>query len=37
MTGTKVERIFAHGVTALDHFVVGRVLSAPSAIPTPTG
>src|SRR3954452_13260672 len=28
MTGTKVERLFAHGVTALDHFVVGRVLSA---------
>jgi phenylalanyl-tRNA synthetase beta chain len=28
MTGTKVERIFTHGVTALEHFVVGRVLSA---------
>src|ERR687886_950582 len=28
MTGTKVERIYAHGVTALEHFVVGRVLSA---------
>src|SRR4051794_26139503 len=28
MTGTKVERLFAHGVTALEHFVVGRVLSA---------
>src|SRR5215204_1158422 len=28
MTGTKVERLFAHGVTALENFVVGRVLSA---------
>ncbi|MDP9294466.1 MAG: phenylalanine--tRNA ligase subunit beta, partial [Actinomycetota bacterium] len=28
MTGTKGERIYAHGVAALDHFVVGRVLSA---------
>jgi phenylalanyl-tRNA synthetase beta chain len=28
MTGTEVERIYAHGVTALDNFVVGRVLSA---------
>jgi phenylalanyl-tRNA synthetase beta chain len=28
MTGTKLERIFTHGVTALDHFFVGRVLSA---------
>src|SRR3954468_6056962 len=28
MTGTAVERIHTHGVTALDHFVVGRVLSA---------
>src|SRR4051812_42844094 len=28
MTGTYVERIYAHGVTALEHFVVGRVLSA---------
>ena len=28
MTGTKVERLYAHGVTALEHFVVGRVLSA---------
>ena len=28
MTGTKVERIYAHGVTALENFVVGRVLSA---------
>jgi len=28
MTGTKVERLFAHGVTALEHFLVGRVLSA---------
>src|SRR3954447_19360167 len=28
MTGTKVERLFTHGVTALEHFVVGRVLSA---------
>ena len=28
MTGTKVERIYAHGVTALEDFVVGRVLSA---------
>src|SRR5690349_20556340 len=28
MTGTKVERVYAHGVTALENFVVGRVLSA---------
>src|SRR5690349_2434692 len=28
MTGTKVERVYAHGVTALEHFMVGRVLSA---------
>src|SRR5919112_2777478 len=28
MTGTEVERIHTHGVTALDFFVVGRVLSA---------
>src|SRR5919199_6983950 len=28
MTGTKVERVYAHGVTALEHFLVGRVLSA---------
>ncbi len=28
MTGTKGERIYAHGVAALDQFVVGRVLSA---------
>ena len=28
MTGTKVERVYAHGVTALEHFRVGRVLSA---------
>jgi phenylalanyl-tRNA synthetase beta chain len=28
MTGTKVEAVFTHGVTALEHFVVGRVLSA---------
>ena len=28
MTGTKVERMFTHGVTALENFVVGRVLSA---------
>ncbi|HYM57292.1 MAG TPA: phenylalanine--tRNA ligase subunit beta, partial [Solirubrobacteraceae bacterium] len=28
MTGTKGERIYTHGVAALDHFVVGRVLSA---------
>jgi phenylalanyl-tRNA synthetase beta chain len=28
MTGTKVERVFTHGVTALEHFRVGRVLSA---------
>ncbi len=27
MTGTAVERIHAHGVTALDNFVVGRVLT----------
>jgi phenylalanyl-tRNA synthetase beta chain len=28
MTGTKVEAIHHHGVAALDHFVVGRVLEA---------
>ncbi|MFL5819494.1 MAG: phenylalanine--tRNA ligase subunit beta [Solirubrobacteraceae bacterium] len=28
MTGTKVERVLRHGVTALDSFVVGRVLEA---------
>jgi phenylalanyl-tRNA synthetase beta chain len=28
MTGTKVERVLRHGVTALDAFVVGRVLDA---------
>jgi phenylalanyl-tRNA synthetase beta chain len=28
MTGTKVEAIHAHGVDGLEHFVVGRVLSA---------
>src|SRR3712207_4143110 len=28
MTGTKVEAVHAHGVTALEHFVVGRVLGA---------
>ncbi len=28
MTGTKVERLFTHGVTALEHFLVGRVLEA---------
>ena len=28
MTGTKVEAVHTHGVTALEHFVVGRVLSA---------
>ncbi len=28
MTGTKVEAILRHGVDALDHFVVGRVLEA---------
>ena len=28
MTGTYVERLYAHGVTALEYFVVGRVLSA---------
>jgi phenylalanyl-tRNA synthetase beta chain len=28
MTGTKLERLFAHGVTGLDHFFVGRVLTA---------
>ena len=27
MTGTKVEAIHRHGVDALDHFVVGHVLS----------
>jgi phenylalanyl-tRNA synthetase beta chain len=28
MTGTEVKRVQAHGVTALEHFVVGRVLTA---------
>src|SRR5215212_8349411 len=28
MTGTKVETIHTHGVAALEHFLVGRVLSA---------
>ena len=28
MTGTEVDRVEAHGVTALEHFVVGRVLTA---------
>jgi phenylalanyl-tRNA synthetase beta chain len=28
MTGTKVEALHMHGVTALEHFMVGRVLSA---------
>ena len=28
MTGTEVDRVEHHGVRALDHFVVGRVLSA---------
>jgi phenylalanyl-tRNA synthetase beta chain len=28
MTGTEVDRIHRHGVAALEHFVVGRVLSA---------
>jgi len=28
MTGTKVEALHTHGVTALEHFLVGRVLSA---------
>src|SRR6476619_6392891 len=28
MTGTKVERAYTHGVTALEHFVVARVLDA---------
>jgi phenylalanyl-tRNA synthetase beta chain len=28
MTGTKVERVYAHGVTALENFIVGRVLRA---------
>jgi len=26
LTGTEVDRVFTHGVTALDYFVVGRVL-----------
>ena len=30
MTGTEVERIQRHGVGALEHFVVGRVLEAGS-------
>jgi phenylalanyl-tRNA synthetase beta chain len=28
MTGTEVERVEAHGVSGLDHFVVGKVLDA---------
>ena len=31
MTGTEVDRILTHGVTALDNFVVGRVLDARAA------
>ena len=31
MTGTTVERIHTHGVTALENFVVGRVLDARTA------
>jgi hypothetical protein len=31
MTGTKVEAILAHGVDALEHFVIGRVLEARAA------
>src|ERR1700760_3844050 len=27
MTGTEAERVYTHGVTALDNFVVGRVLT----------
>ena len=37
MTGTKVERVDTTASTALEHFVVGRVLDAPSSTPTPTG
>ena len=37
MTGTEVERVQHHGVGALEDFVVGRVLDAPSSTPTPTG
>ena len=36
MTGTEVERVEHHGVAALEHFVVGKVLEAAST-PTPTG
>ena len=28
LTGTEVDRVHTHGVTALEHFVVGKVLSA---------
>ena len=28
MTGTEVDRVHTHGVTALEHFVVGKVLTA---------
>ena len=28
LTGTEVDRVHAHGVTALEHFVIGKVLSA---------
>ena len=28
LTGTEVDRVHAHGVTALEHFVVGKVLQA---------
>jgi phenylalanyl-tRNA synthetase beta chain len=28
MSGTKVEAVHAHGVTALEHFVIGKVLTA---------
>ena len=35
MTGTEVEAVHHHGVDALEHFVVGKVLE-PSSTPTPT-
>ena len=36
MTGTKVEAVHHHGVDALEHFVVGKVLEHASSTRTPT-
>ena len=36
LTGTEVDRVHTHGVTALEHFRRRQGAVAPSAIPTPT-